>query len=193
MWFFFPEDRPAKPIGVKLRRINANLAQAYPPKGDERLWWARLKVALGTSSSDFVNASLYQLQAAASLPGAGICEIAMNAALAFVESLRPQNELEAALAIQMACTHSANMTILSRLRGGGDRHVAATSSASARLVQAFATQAETLRRLKIGNLQTVRVEHVHVHGGVKAAIENITSLKIDGTVRPDENSGSMSK
>jgi hypothetical protein len=44
-------------------------------------WWKRLKQTLGTRSSDFVNASLYQLQAAAQLPCGGISEMALNAAL----------------------------------------------------------------------------------------------------------------
>jgi hypothetical protein len=31
----------------------------------------------------------------------------MNAALAMIEAAAPENEIEAALAIQMACTHTA--------------------------------------------------------------------------------------
>jgi hypothetical protein len=55
--------------------------------------WPRLKQALGTSSSDFVNASLLfvnasllQLQQAAQLHCGGISEVAMNAALALIEA-----------------------------------------------------------------------------------------------------------
>jgi hypothetical protein len=60
-----------RPVRVRLRRVNANLAKAYPPDGENLVWWIRLKQALGTSSSDFVNASLLQLQAAASCHAAG--------------------------------------------------------------------------------------------------------------------------
>jgi hypothetical protein len=73
---------------------------------------------LGTRSSDFVNASLLQLQAAARLPCGGISEMALNAALAMIEAAAPKDEMEAALAIQMACTHAATMSVLARL--GGD-------------------------------------------------------------------------
>jgi hypothetical protein len=66
-----------------------------------------VKRALGTASSDFVNASLLQLQVAAQLHCGGISEIAMNAALAMIEAAEPQNEIEGALAVQMACTHTA--------------------------------------------------------------------------------------
>src|SRR6516165_7310651 len=107
------------PVRVKLRRVNANLAKPYPPDGATKDWWDRLKKALGTSSSHFVNASLLQLQNAARTPYAGISETAVNAALAMIEAAAPRDELEGALAVQMACTHSAAMVVLSSLGGGG--------------------------------------------------------------------------
>ena len=63
-------------------------------------------------SSAFVNASLLQLQAAAQLPFGGISETATNAALALIEAAAPRNEVEGALAVQMACTHAAAMSVL---------------------------------------------------------------------------------
>jgi hypothetical protein len=79
----------------------------------------------------------------------------VNAALAFIEAAEPKNEIEAALAIQMACTHAVTMAVLSRAGGayGGDRHVARMASASARLLNAFANQVETMRRLRNGGTQ----------------------------------------
>src|SRR4051812_2262162 len=54
----------------------------------------------------FVAASLQQLIAAARLPNSGICEIAVNASLAFIDGAKPRDEIESALVIQMACAHS---------------------------------------------------------------------------------------
>jgi len=54
------------------------LAKAHPPDGNGKIWWNRLKKALGTSSSAFLKASLFQLQAAARLPGGGISELAVK-------------------------------------------------------------------------------------------------------------------
>jgi hypothetical protein len=82
--------------------VNCNLAKAHPPDGDGKVWWNRLKKALGTSSSAFVNASLFQLQGAARMPGGGISELGMNSALAFIEAVAPKDEIEGALALQMA-------------------------------------------------------------------------------------------
>jgi hypothetical protein len=96
------KDTKDSPVRVRLRRIDAAVAKPYPPSGDSAQWWARLKVALGTSSSDLVNATLLQLQSAARLPNSGVSEIAMNAALSLVENAKPQTEMEAALVVQMA-------------------------------------------------------------------------------------------
>ena len=109
--------RPA-PVRVKLQRISANFAKAHPPDGHGKVWWARLKKALGTSSSAFVDASLLQLQGAARLRGGAISEIGMNSALALIEAAEPRNEIEGALALQMACTHIASMAILAKIEGG---------------------------------------------------------------------------
>src|SRR6476620_7532064 len=110
--------------------------------GDGKRWWDRLKAALGTTSSDFVNATLVQLQNASRMPSGGISETGVNAVLAFVAAAEPKNEIEAALAIQMACTHAVAMAVLSRAGGayGGDRHVAMMAAAASRLLRAFATQ-----------------------------------------------------
>src|SRR5438876_2069174 len=109
--------RPA-PVHVKLQRINASFAKAHPPDGQGKVWWARLQKALGTSSCAFVNASLLQLQQAACLRGGSISEIGVNSALALIEAAEPRNEIEGALALQMACTHIASMAILARIEGG---------------------------------------------------------------------------
>jgi hypothetical protein len=168
------EPRPA-PVRVGLKRINADLSKAYPPDDDGKIWWARLKKALGTASSDFVDASLYQMQSAAQMPGGGISEMAVNAALALIEAAKPQNEIEGALAVQMACTHTAAISVLARFRGGGgsEARVLALASAAARLLRAYSTQVEALRRLRHGGDQYVRVEHVHVNDGGQAIIGNV--------------------
>jgi hypothetical protein len=179
-------NRPA-PIKVKLQRLNCNAAKPYPPQGMTRDWWQQLNNALGTASSAFVNASLVQLIAAAKLPGGGLSEIAVNASLAFIENAKPKDEVESALLIQMACTHTAAMSILAMFAGGHgygpDGPLKA--SAAARLMRAYATHVETLRRLRNGGSQVVRVEHVHVNEGGQALIGNVRK---DGSGKESEKS-----
>jgi hypothetical protein len=71
----------------------------------------------------------------------------VNASLAFIENAKPKDEVESALLIQMACTHTAAMSVLATFAGGYSygRHVPLKASAAARLMRAYATQVETLR------------------------------------------------
>ena len=163
------------PVRVKLLRPDAYAAQTRPPDGESKTWWQRLNKALGTTSSDFVDASLLQLQAAARSPYGTISETHINAALAMIEAAAPKDEIEAALAVQLACTHTAAMAILAKLDSGfgTEQRIASFGSAAARLMRTFAMQVEVLRRLRHGGQQFVRVEHVHVNDGGQAVIGNV--------------------
>jgi hypothetical protein len=135
----------------------------------------RLNKALGTVSADFVRTSLLQLQGAARSPYGTISETAINAALAMIEAAGPSDELEGALAVQMACTHMAAMSVLAKMDSGfgTERRIAAFGSTAARLLKAYAMQMEVFRRLRTGCQQYVRVEHVHVNDGGQAVIGNV--------------------
>ena len=175
------QRRRLPPVRVKLWRADAYKAQSHPPDGETKNWWQRLNKAFGTVSSDFVNASLLQIQAAARSPFGTISETSMNAALAMIEAAAPKDEIEGAIAVQMACTHAAAMAILGKLDSGfgTERRIAAFASAAARLMRAFAMQVEVLRRLRNGGQQFVRVEHVHVNDGGQAIIGNVKKSNIE--------------
>ncbi|MBR1197806.1 hypothetical protein JQ574_17560 [Bradyrhizobium sp. AUGA SZCCT0158] len=170
------------PVRVKLERINCNVAKSLPPDGNHQLWFVRLMDACGTSSPDFINATLFQLQAAARLPNGGLSETALNAALAMIESEQPRGETECALVIQMAAVHAASMAVLGRLGGGhgGDRHILAGATAVSRLSRTFAILVETLRRLRSGGSQVIRIERVDVREGGQAVIGNIKQESLSG-------------
>jgi hypothetical protein len=174
-----PDQLPARvrkaPVRVRLERISCDVAKSLPPDGNESQWSDRLQQALGTASPEFVTATLFQLQAAAKLPNSGLSEIAVNAALAMIEAEKPKGETECAIVIQMACVHSTTMAVLGRLGGGhgGDRHVLAAATAASRLSRTFAILVETLRRLRSGASQTIRIERVEIKDGGQAVIGNI--------------------
>jgi hypothetical protein len=136
---------------------------------------------MGTTSSDFVNATLVQIQNASRMPSGGISETSVNAVLAFIEAAEPKNEIEAALAIQMACTHAVTMAVLSTAGGAyiGTRNVAKMAAAGARLMSAFASHVETMRRLRSGGTQIIRVERIEVSDNAQAIIGNINSKPHD--------------
>jgi hypothetical protein len=75
------------------------------------------------------------------MPCGGISKTAINAALAMIEAAAPQNEIEGALAVQMACKHTATISVLARFMGGGgsERRLVALASAAARLMRAYSS------------------------------------------------------
>ena len=99
----------------------------------------------------------------------------VNAALSLIENAKPRDELECALVIQMACTHSAAMAVVDRIGGGhgSDRRVAMMASAASRLMLTYAIQVETLRRLRNGSSRLIRIERVDVSDGGQAIIGSI--------------------
>jgi hypothetical protein len=105
------DQRRLPPVRVK---VWGQMLKVHPPDGESENWWRRLNKTLGTASSDFVNASLLQLQAAARSPFGTISETHINAALAMIEAAAPADELEGALTVQMACCHTAAMATGSR-------------------------------------------------------------------------------
>ena len=134
-----------------------------------------------------MTASLHQLQAAAQFPGSGISEVGINAALAFIEGFAPRNEVEASLAVQMACTHGATMSVLARLgpAAGTEDHACRFATAAARLIRAYSMQFEAYRRLRRGGDQYMRVEHVHINEGAQAVIGNVRASEPERGQAPE--------
>jgi hypothetical protein len=172
-----PGERRRPPVRVKIWDEKGRIAKVHPPDGDAAVWWERLNKAFGTASSDFANASLVQIQAAARSPWGMVSEQSMNAALAMIEAANPKDEIEGALAVQMSCTHVVAMALLAKLDANfvSERRAAAFGSAASRLLRAFAMQVEVLRRLRHGGHQNIRVEHVHVNEGGRAVIGSVTT------------------
>jgi hypothetical protein len=80
------------------------------PHTDTDGWYAQAKLAFGTVLTPFVEAEIERLLNAlrwrkSTLP----LETELNAALAVIEGLKPQNEVEAMMAVQMALTHVATV------------------------------------------------------------------------------------
>ena len=135
-------------------------------------WAAALKQALGTTSEHFVEASLRRLMAACMLPGEAFAStLSLSAALALIQGLGPEDEAQAALAVNAACLHAACTNVLSRLQpGGGDRRVVYLATAVARLERAFQGAVETFYRVKRGHTQVIRVEKIEIQPGAQAIV-----------------------
>ena len=107
----------------------------------------------GTTAGDFVSASLLQL-AQITVRNKKPSVEALNASLALIGAVAPENELEAALATQMAATHELSMEMLRRAK------VADTTDAmkdygnvATKLSRTFTAQMNTLSDWRRGGEQ----------------------------------------
>jgi hypothetical protein len=167
---FVGRRRPAR---AKVQSKSYGSRSFSSPHADIAGFRARLADALGTASAEFVESSLHQLIQAVShcdMPEGG-SEMELNAALALIESIRPTNEVEAALGLQMAATHRLAMAMIGRIRRSMTTSNATVYGGLAtRLLRSFAAQFEVLDRLRRGGRQIVRVEHVTVQAGGQAIV-----------------------
>jgi len=165
-----------RPARAKVQSKRYGSRSFSSPHTDIAGFRVRLADALGTASAEFVESSLHQLIQAVShcdMPEGG-SEMELNAALALIESIRPTNEVQAALGLQMAATHRLAMAMMGRLR----RTMMISNTTvycglATKLLRAFAAQFEVLDRLRRGGQQTVRVEHVTVQAGGRAIVGHV--------------------
>jgi hypothetical protein len=170
---------------IKSRRISLSVAEG--PAGTAVAWRGdpdRAMEAFGTGSPEFIEDQLKRMIAVyREKSGGPLDHLALNAALAMIEGLKPQNEAEAALAVQMAITHFLVAKLSARIGSGAIdtiRQQDSTALALARLHRAFTTQMETLSNVRRGGRQKVVVEHVHIHKhiyvapGAQAIIGDVT-------------------
>jgi hypothetical protein len=149
---------------------------ATPDFGSETSYMFRKCDAFGTTSGDFANHSIHWLAVAACQRGKDrTAQQELNAALAVVDGVRPENEIEAMLAMQMYAAHEAAMEMMVQAKQASTMEATQNWSAMAtKMMRTFVAQTEALAKLRRRGEQTVRVEHVHVYPGGQAIVGNVT-------------------
>ena len=99
-----------------------------------------------------------------------------NNAMAILEGIAPQDEIEGMLAVQMIGVHNMAMTIMSRTMITDQTFEGrqAGVSQATKMLRTFTAQMEALKRYRTGGQQKVTVEHVHVHKGGQAIVGTVT-------------------
>ncbi|RFC68339.1 hypothetical protein [Mesorhizobium denitrificans] len=147
-----------------------------PDHEDKETGYKLIMEAIGTADPDFVQIALEQLTKLA-IPGATApcTPEALNASLALVRGIRPQDEVEAMLAIQMSAIHMATMTTAARLSVAKEvTWIELHEKALNKLARTFTTQIEALKRYRSKGEQKVTVEHVTVNEGGQAIVGTVT-------------------
>ena len=144
--------RRSPPVRIRIKGIQGGVASFESPGPADQVWRSQLNATLGTVSDAFVDMALHHLERAARMPGDGPSDVSINGALAIIAGFAPKNEMEAAIALQAACTHMVAMVMLARIGGGhgGPHRLPGMASAAAKLLRAYCTQVETYRRQRGG-------------------------------------------
>ncbi len=156
-----------------------------PPDGDLPKWTARVLDAFGTLSPNFAALMLSELIAL--IGGDEQCEVHVNAALAVVEGLKPRNEAEALLALQMVAAHLGAMRCIS-LSGQARQLVQfqVHGELANKFMRTYASHLETLSKLRRGGEQNMKVEHVYVYHGGQAVVGDINVSRGGGMREIDQ-------
>jgi hypothetical protein len=156
------------------------------PKAELQAHKAAFREVFGeTRSDEFVDEMLTRLVTALAPGPWDVLEAGtLNAAIALIASVKPQTELEALLAVQIAATGFASLKFLQLgQRHLEDAYIEVYGGYGTRLLRLQLELIQALdkhRRGRRGNKQTVEVRHVHIHPGGQGVVGIINSLK-DGS------------
>jgi hypothetical protein len=143
-----------------------------PDHPDQKVAYVLLMEALGTNDLDFVHGLIGHMIAAA---GGGADQAGINFFLAVIKGLKPKDQIEAMLAMQMAAIHRLTMMNAELLyRTETAQHQNFTLSGLNKCARTFAMLIEALKRYRTGGQQTVTVQHVSVGEGGQAIVGNVT-------------------
>lgn len=168
------------PPGVMLEPAGLDNEHWTAPHNDNELWTLQLADAFGTRSRAVIATFMGQLEALCrqshwddEAKQWRLDENQFSAILALVANIKPRNEMEAALAAQMAAIHLLTMKVTAfAIRHEYDTR---TAAAAGKLARTFTLQMEALQALR-GRKRTVRQsikvsrethhhQHIHVHKG----------------------------
>lgn len=167
------QRKQRKPVEVTLTRKSEG-GMSIGIAGDcEVHGLLKLQKAFGAVSMDPVNARANELLKYLGSVGADNAE-RYNAALSFIESMNPQNQVEVLLLVQMYLTHDAAIRALSQLGSSEWVSTAQTfGNLATKLLRTSQGQMETLARMRRGGEQVVRHIHVDNRGGQAVIAENV--------------------
>lgn len=167
-------DARKPPVQVTLEGDDdAKLAKSL--HSDDSGHLMRLGDAFGTRSCEFLASQIGVLDLGLRARGQSkVTAQQLNAGFAFIAAIAPENELEAALAVQMAQNHFLTTELLGRAAGAMNvDHVHAFGNLAVKMQRTFTAQIEALARLRGKGQQTVRVEHVTVEAGAQAIVGDV--------------------
>jgi hypothetical protein len=182
-----------KKVPPRLGKLGKRGDVILAPKAGLQAHKAAFREVFGeTLSDEFVDEMLTRLETALAPGPWDVLEAGtLNAAIALIASVKPQTELEALLAVQIAATGFASLKFLQLgQRHLEDAYIEVYGGYGTRLLRLQLDLIQALdkhRRGRRDNKQTVEVRHVHIHPGGQGVVGIINSLKDGGSSESQQN------
>lgn len=165
-------------LKFKLVKKGAGTPELFHSTTDETLSMAKFMEALGTPDKGLqgylMNQAIKTFKGylLADGPNNSRMEEFTNNAMALLNGIHPQDEIEGMLAIQMIAVHNMAMETmgLAMVTGQPPQWVESNVNYATKMLRTFAAQMEALKRYRTGGQQKVIVEHVYVTAGGQAIV-----------------------
>lgn len=157
----------------RLRKPSPGNDGCIAPTADLEGHRGRLREAFGSTLSDeFVEVMLGKLvEALRPSPFDQLEEATLNAGLALINSMRPQSELEAMMAVQIVATGFSGLRFLRQShRQMTEEFIDVYGGYAIKLLRLQADLLQAFDRHRRGNRQTVEVRHVHLYPGSQGIV-----------------------
>jgi len=168
-----------KPVKYK----TTDKSKTFELEGDGLLALAKVAEAFGICDYDLQNFLLDQVTQTFKgfQSSESVCENSQmvgfcNNAMAILQGIKPQDEIEGMLAVQMIGVHNLAMEAMKTVMISDQYPESKQSNTNraTKLLRTFAAQMEALKKYRTGGQQKMIVEHVHVHQGGQAIVGSVT-------------------
>ena len=162
-------SRTLPPRVLKPSRMND---QVLAPTQDLETHRAALRSVFGTLSEEYSQTMFGKLVAALRPnPHEHLDEATLNAAIALVASMKPETELQALLAVEIASIGFAGQKFLRQSQHHLDEiFIGVYGNYALKLLRLQLDMIRALDQHRRGNKQTVEVRHVHIHAGGQGVV-----------------------
>jgi hypothetical protein len=168
----------AKKAPPRLGRLARRGDVILAPKAELQEHKAAFREVFGeTLSDEFVDEMLTQLGSILAPGPFDVLEAGtLNAAIALIASVKPQTELEALIAVQIAATGFAGLKFLRHSQRHLDEvFIGVYGGYATRVLRLQLELIQALDKHRLGNKQTVEVRHVHIHPGGQGVVGIVNS------------------
>lgn len=148
-------------------------------EGNETLECLRAAAAFGFREAEFFNGRAIDLCSQKVAINKGMPSTdGPKDSLAFVSSAGPTDTVQSSLAVQMKATHDSAMVVLRKsMSAEWVEQAQMLGNLATKLLNVYARQAETLRKLQNGGVQIVRHVHVDNLGGQAVVTEQVNHAR----------------